>query len=139
MCALAAAAALGGTLPGCVRQPSQGSLAPGIEGHWAIASGPRQLELMLTRQGNRVNGYGRLSGPDGGSPLTIKGEFTGSDFALDLINHDQVIGHYRGRLDWTDTMRGVIDDAGSLVDSLILSRQSGQMPLQLFGPKWCCS
>ncbi len=108
---------------GCARGPGPLAAAPPVAGGWRAASGIRVLDLALEQHGRQVTGEGDLRTPFGKtSHWVIYGRYDPPTVALDFVNHDQIVARYVGRLEPSDTLRGVMVDADRRSDSLFFFR-----------------
>lgn len=125
-------------LASCGRPASeQTSPMPLIAGRWAVAGGRGALELTLTVRGTHAAGVGKLVDASGrATPVTIRGECTHPNFALDLLAHDHILGRYVGRYDPGGTLRGVLSDVDLPTDSLILVRLPDRALPPVVRPQW---
>ncbi len=110
---------------GCARGPGrlEAAAPPPIAGGWRAASGVRVLDLALEQHGRQVTGEGDLRTPFGKtSHWVIYGRYDPPTVSLEFVNHDRIVARYVGRLEPSDTLRGVMVDAGHASDSLFFFR-----------------
>lgn len=107
----------------CARAPAPLTGSRSVAGNWRSASRRWVLDLRLRVRGSYVSGYAELRDPMGPtSVFNVTGEYAAAGFSLQFTVHDQVLMQYRGRLDASDTMRGVFQDATGPSDSLFFFR-----------------
>ncbi len=107
----------------CARAPAPLTGSSSIAGNWRSASRRWVLDLRLRVRGSYVSGNAELRDPMGPTRVfNVTGQYAAAGFSLQLTVHDQVLMQYRGRLDASDTMRGVFYDATGPGDSLFFFR-----------------
>ncbi len=131
-------ALLGLALAGCVAPSSRlGVATRTLAGHWNSTTGPFAIDVTLSLHRTHVSGSGTfIDGQDRRAPLSVTGEYTAPDFSLQLASHDQLLGRFVGRVDSSDTLRGMLYDAGIPADSVILTRLRVRDMRPLFRPAW---